>query len=60
MMTEPHVEQETGLSHVSEEEYLQVIAGARQLAVENEKLKERIDHLEHQIVTNAFGGWQTH
>lgn len=59
-MTEPHVEQETGLSHVSEEEYLQIIEGARQLAAENQKLKERIDHLENQIVTHAFGGWQTH
>ena len=59
-MTEPHVEQEAGLSHVSEEEYLQIIEGARQLAAENQKLKERIDHLENQIVTHAFGGWQTH
>jgi hypothetical protein len=60
MMTEPQFTRETGLSQVNEEEYLQILEGARQLAAENLKLKERIDLLEHQIVTHAFGGWQTH
>ena len=59
-MTEPQCAPETGLSTVNEEEYLEIIEGARQLAAENLRLKERIDLLEHQIVTHAFGGWQTH
>ena len=52
--------QETFHPPISEAQYLAVCDEAEALMLENMELKARIAHLELQIATHAFGGWQLH
>ena len=48
------------IRYVSKEEYQAICDETDALMIENEELRERIDYLERQIATHAFGGWQVH
>jgi hypothetical protein len=59
--------QEALLAHLSQSEFQQILAEqentsavAEALRSENKTLKSRVEYLEQQITTNAFGGWQVH
>jgi hypothetical protein len=59
-MTELNPLQEAIIPHLGKVEYQQLVAEIEELENENIGLKQRVDHLERQIATHAFGGWQTH
>jgi polyhydroxyalkanoate synthesis regulator phasin len=42
------------------DEYGETPAVTLALRTENDALKARVEYLEQQIATNAFGGWQIH
>ena len=52
--------QENPHSAPSKEQYRKLWIEAMEQMAENTELKKRIDFLERQIATNAFGGWQLH
>ena len=52
--------QEALIPHLGSETYQKMVVDARELAVENTRLKKRLQHLEQQIATNAFAGYQLH
>lgn len=52
--------QEALVPHVSEQEYQKMLAEAKFLEAENARLKDRVNHLESEIATHAFGGWKIH
>lgn len=52
--------QEAIIPHISKAEFQAVCDEMEELAGQNLELKERINFLEQQIATHAFGGWQLH
>jgi hypothetical protein len=57
---EPTLLQESFSPPISKAQYLALCAEAEALMIENKELKERVAHLELQIATHAYGGWQLH
>lgn len=51
---------EAVLPYLDEEDFEQMRIDTRQLLAENERLRERIAYLEHQIVTYGWAGWKLH
>ena len=52
--------QEAILPHIRKAKYEAVCEEAEGLMVENEALKGRVEYLELQIATHAYGGWKIH
>jgi hypothetical protein len=52
--------QEAIITHISKAEFQAVCDEMEELVCQNVELKERINFLEGQITTHAFGGWQLH
>ena len=52
--------QEALIPHLGAGTYQKMVEDARELAAENTRLKNRIEHLEQQMATNAFAGYQLH
>jgi hypothetical protein len=52
--------QEAIIPHISKAEFQAVCDEMEELVCQNVELKERINFLEGQITTHAFGGWQLH
>jgi hypothetical protein len=48
------------LPYLEEEDFEQMRIDTQKLVVENEMLKKRISHLEYEIVTHAWAGWNLH
>ena len=48
------------LPQLEMEDFVQMRIDTRKLVAENKQLKERIAHLEQQIVTHAWAGWELH
>ncbi|MEH6590210.1 MAG: hypothetical protein V7746_08145 [Halioglobus sp.] len=55
------------LAHFKHSDFAQILnehkeapAVTQALRTENQVLKDRVEYLEQQIATNAFGGWQIH
>ena len=48
------------LPFLEEEDFEQMRIDTQKLVVENEMLKKRISHLECEIVTHAWAGWNLH
>jgi cell division protein FtsB len=52
--------QEALIPHLGAGTYQKMVEDARELEAENLKLRARIEHLERQIATHAFAGYQLH
>ena len=48
------------IPHVSKAQFQAICDETEELMSENLGLKERIDYLERQIATHAYGDWQLH
>lgn len=59
-MMEAKIPQEAVLPYLDEEDFEQIRIDTRKLVKENERLKERIAHLENRIVTHGWAGWKLH
>lgn len=56
----PKLATATILPFLNKEDFEQMRLDTQKLVVENELLKRRIAHLECQIVTHGWAGWQLH
>lgn len=52
--------QEALIPHISKAEYVVLCEEAEELMIENVELRERVEHLEREITTHAYGGWRLH
>ena len=52
--------QEALIPHINKATFQAICEETEELVTENAELKARVDFLERQIATYAFGGWQTH
>jgi hypothetical protein len=59
-MTKLNPIQDAIIPHISKAEFQAICDETEELVCKNVELKERIDFLEGQIATHAFGGWQVH
>jgi hypothetical protein len=46
--------------YLDDEDFEQMRVDTEKLVVENERLRRRIAHLEHQMITHAWAGWKLH
>jgi hypothetical protein len=60
VVMKPELATETILPLLNEEDLKQMRRDTQRLVVENELLKRRIAHLECQIVTHGWAGWNLH
>jgi hypothetical protein len=60
MMTALNPLQEALIPHINKATFQAICEETEELVIENAELKARVDFLERQIATHAFGGWQTH
>ena len=51
---------ETAIDHPSETDYRKLWVETVATMAENTALKRRVELLEREIATHAFGGWQIH
>ena len=51
---------ETAIDHPSKTDYRKLWVEAVETMAENTALKRRVEFLEREIATHAFGGWQLH
>jgi len=57
---EPKPLHEALLPYLDEEDFDQMRIDIQKLVLENEMLRKRIAHLEHQIVTHGWAGLKLH